>query len=130
MRWCWSPLSPACAHDGAASAELAFGDLTAAIATSVVEDLPDTGTLRFADAEVVLPNVWGSRTESPSRLIVRRGGDERIVDLPVVQPMAAEADAVSLALAEGRLEVPQMPWAHTRAAARVLTDWRAAALAG
>jgi len=26
--------------------------------------------------------------------------------------------------------VPQMPWSHTRAAARVLTDWRAAALAG
>jgi len=47
-----------------------------------------------------------------------------------VQPMAAEADALSLALAEGRLEVPQMPWSHTRAAARVLTDWRAAALAG
>ena len=30
----------------------------------------------------------------------------------------------------GRLEVPEMPWSHTRAAARVLTDWRAAALAG
>jgi len=116
--------------DGTASAELAFGDLTAAIATSVIANLPDTGVLRFADAEVVLPNVWGSRTESPSRLIVRRGADERVVELPVVQPMAAEADAVSLALAEGRLEVPEMPWAHTRSAARVLTDWRAAALAG
>jgi len=116
--------------DGTASAELGFGELEAAIATSVIENLPDTGVLRFADAEVVLPNVWGSRTESPSQLIVRRGGDERVVDLPVVQPMAAEADAVSLALAEGRIEVPQMPWSHTRAAARVLTDWRAAALAG
>ncbi|MFF2486885.1 Gfo/Idh/MocA family protein [Microbacterium sp. NPDC058062] len=116
--------------DGTASAELAFGDLTAGIATSVIENLSDTGVLRFADAEVVLPNVWGSRTESPSTLIVRRGADERVVELPVVQPMAAEADALSLALAEGRLEVPEMPWAHTRAAARVLTDWRAAALAG
>lgn len=116
--------------DGTASAELAFGDLTAGIATSVIENLSDTGVLRFADAEVVLPNVWGSRTESPSTLIVRRGTDERVVELPVVQPMAAEADALSLALAEGRLEVPEMPWAHTRAAARVLTDWRAAALAG
>lgn len=116
--------------DGTASAELAFGDLTAGIATSVIENLPDTGVLRFADAEVVLPNVWGSRTESPSTLIVRRGADERVLELPTVQPMAAEADALSLALAEGRVEVPQMPWAHTRAAARVLTDWRAAALAG
>ncbi len=116
--------------DGTASAELAFGDLTAAIATSVVENLSDTGILHFADAEVVLPNVWGSRTQSPSQLIVRRGGAERVIDLPVVQPMGAEADALSLAIAEGRLEVPEMPWSHTRAAARVLTDWRAAALAG
>jgi len=116
--------------DGTASAELGFVGLTAAIATSVIEPLSDPAVLRFADAEVVLPNVWGSRTESPSSLIVRRGGEERVIEVPVVQPMAAEADALSLALAEGRLEVPQMPWAHTRAAARVLTDWRAAALAG
>jgi predicted dehydrogenase len=115
--------------DGSASAVIAFGGFTAAIATSVIEDLPDTGLVRFADAEVVLPNVWGSRTESPSRLVVRRGGEETVIEVPVVQPMAAEADALSLALAEGRLEVPQMPWSHTRAAARVLTDWRAAALA-
>ncbi|MFB7892059.1 Gfo/Idh/MocA family protein [Microbacterium sp. NPDC056044] len=116
--------------DGTASAELTFGDLTAVIATSIIENLSDTGVLTFADAEVVLPNVWGSRTESPSQLIVRRGADERVIEVPVVQPMGAEADAVSFALAEGRVEVPQMPWAHTRAAARVLADWRGAALAG
>jgi hypothetical protein len=79
---------------------------------------------------VVLPHVWGSRTESPSTLIVRRDGEETHLEVPVVQPMAAEADALSLAIAEGRLEVPQMPLSHTRAAARVLTDWRDAALAG
>ncbi|MFD4958080.1 Gfo/Idh/MocA family protein [Microbacterium sp. NPDC058389] len=115
--------------DGTASAELAFGRVTAMIATSVVQDLPRVVTVRFAEAEVVLPNAWGNRTESASRLIVRRDGRERVIEVPTVQPMAAEADAVSLALAEGRLEVPQMPWSHTRAAARVLTDWRAAALA-
>ncbi|MDW4574169.1 Gfo/Idh/MocA family oxidoreductase [Microbacterium sp. M3] len=116
--------------DGTASAELVFGDVTALIATSVIADLPDTGVLRFAGAEVVLPHVWGSRTESPSTLIVRRDGEETHLEVPVVQPMAAEADALSLAIAEGRREVPQMPWSHTRAAARVLTDWRDAALAG
>ncbi|GAA5085255.1 hypothetical protein GCM10025760_03980 [Microbacterium yannicii] len=115
--------------DGSASAVIAFGAVTAAIATSIVEDLPRTAVLQFADAEVVLPNAWGSRTESSSTLTVRRGGEEQLIEVPVVQPMAAEADALSLALAEGRLEVPQMPWSHTRAAARVLTDWRAAALA-
>ncbi|MDT0142688.1 Gfo/Idh/MocA family oxidoreductase [Microbacterium sp. PRC9] len=118
--------------DGWATAEVGFGTVTAELATSVVEDLSDVAMLWFGETEtdVLLPNVWGSRTESPSTLIVRRGTDERVVELPVVQPMAAEADALSLALAEGRLEVPEMPWAHTRAAARVLTDWRAAALAG
>ncbi|HKP08836.1 MAG TPA: Gfo/Idh/MocA family oxidoreductase [Microbacterium sp.] len=118
--------------DGWATAEIGFGSVTAQMATAVVEDLSDLALLRFddADADVLLPNVWGSRTESPSTLIVRRGADERVVELPTVQPMAAEADALSLAIAEGRLEVPQMPWSHTRAAARVLTDWRAAALAG
>ncbi|WP_347977309.1 Gfo/Idh/MocA family oxidoreductase [Microbacterium sp. ProA8] len=116
--------------DGSASAEIAFGGVTAAIATSIIADLPRTAVLRFTDAEVVLPNAWGSRTESSSTLIVRRGGEERVVEVPVVQPMAAEADALSLAVADGRLEVPQMPWSHTRAAARVLTDWREAALAG
>ncbi|WP_194396959.1 Gfo/Idh/MocA family protein [Microbacterium atlanticum] len=116
--------------DGTAWAELGFGTLSATIGTSVIEDLSDTAVLTFADAEVVLPNVWGSRTASPDAVVIRRQGDEDVRHLPVVQPMAAEADALSLALEEGRLEVPEMPWAHTRAAARVLTDWRAAALAG
>ena len=116
--------------DGWATAAIAFGDVTAEIGTSIVEDLSDLAMLHFAEGDVLLPNAWGSRTESPSRIIVRRGAEERVIELPVVQPMAAEADALSLALAEGRLEVPQMPWSHTRAAARVLTDWRAAALAG
>ncbi|GAA5210099.1 hypothetical protein GCM10025774_25750 [Microbacterium kyungheense] len=116
--------------DGTASVELAFGRVTAAIATSILEDLDEVVTVRFAHAEVVLPNAWGNRTESASRLIVRRDGQEQIIEVPTVQPMAAEADALSLALVEGRLEVPQMPWSHTRAAARVLTDWRAAAVSG
>ncbi|GAA5195592.1 hypothetical protein GCM10025773_01790 [Microbacterium jejuense] len=116
--------------DGTASVELGFGAVSATIATSVVESLSDTAVLRFADGEVVLPKVWGSRVESPSSLMVRRRGSERVIEVPTVQPMAAEADALSLALADGRLEVPQMPWAHTLAAARVLTDWREAALAG
>jgi len=116
--------------DGTASAEFAFGRVTAGIATSILEDLDEVVTVRFAHAEVVLPNAWGNRTESASRLIVRRDGQEQIIEVPTVQPMAAEADALSLALVEGRLEVPQMPWSHTRAAARVLTDWRAAALSG
>jgi predicted dehydrogenase len=116
--------------DGSASADIGFGELTAAIGTSIVHDLPSSAVVRFTDGELVLPDVWGSRTQSPPTIILRRDGQEQVIELPVVQPMAAEADALSLAIAEGRLEVPEMPWAHTRAAARVLTDWRAAALTG
>jgi predicted dehydrogenase len=115
--------------DGTASADVTLGDLTAAVSTSVVRRLPASALLRFARGEVFLPDAWGERAESASTLIVRRGGEEHVVEVPVVQPMGAEADAVSLALADRRLEVPEMPWAHTRAIARVLTDWRAAALA-
>ncbi|MBD3943092.1 Gfo/Idh/MocA family oxidoreductase [Microbacterium sp. NEAU-LLC] len=115
--------------DGTASVDLGFGAVGATIATSVIQRLSDTVVLRFTDADVVLPKAWGNRVQSPSTLIVRRGTGERTIEVGTVQPMAAEADALSLALAEGRLEVPQMPWAHTRATARVLTDWRAAALA-
>ncbi len=116
--------------DGSATADVEFGGLIAPVATSVVRQLPGSALVRFSEGEVFLPDAWGERAASASTLIVRRGGDERVIEVPVVQPMAAEADALSLALAEERLQVPEMPWAHTRAIARVLTDWRAAALAG
>jgi hypothetical protein len=37
--------------------------------------------------------------------------------------MAAEADAVSLALAEGRAEIPEMTLADTSTIARLLASW-------
>lgn len=115
--------------DGASSAQVMLGGLTADVRTSIVGQLPRSGIVRFTDGEVVLPDLWGDRTLSATTLIVRQGGRESRMEVPPVQPMGAEADAVSLAIAEGRVEVPEMPWSHTRAVARVLTDWRAAALA-
>ena len=114
--------------DAHATAEFAMGGLTAAISTSIVRALPRSARVLFTGGEVLLPEAWGSRTESATMLIVQQGGEETRIEVPAVQPMSAEADALSLALAEGRLEVPEMPWSHTRAVARALTDWRAAAL--
>lgn len=116
--------------DGSASAEVTLGPVTAAVSTSIERELPASGLIRFSGGELFLPDAWGGRAASATTIVVRQGGAERVVELPVVQPMAAEADALSLALAEGRLEVPEMPWSHSRAIARVLTDWRTAALAG
>ena len=115
--------------DGTAAAEFTLGGLNTAVESSIVKALGRSATLRVGDTEIIVPDVWGTRSESPRTIVVRRGGDEEILTTPVVHPMASEADALSAALAEGRLEVPEMPWAHTRAIARVLTDWRAGALA-
>ncbi|SEB71692.1 Predicted dehydrogenase [Paramicrobacterium humi] len=110
-----------------AAALVEFGGFEAQLSTSIVRTLDATATLRFTGGEVILPSPWGSRVDSARSLIVRRDGDEQTIEVPIVQPMAAEADAVSRALADGRCEVPEMPWSHTAAVARVLTLWRYAA---
>jgi len=62
--------------------------------------------------------------EPPGRPGWADGGD-RLVELPTVDPFSAEADAVSLALRDGRTEAPEVPWAHSRSIARLLDQWRA-----
>jgi hypothetical protein len=37
--------------------------------------------------------------------------------------MAAEADAISMALAEGRTEIPEVTWAEISTIARLLASW-------
>ena len=115
--------------DGHARAEFRLGTVVAALETSIVEDLPASAVIRCEKGTIGLPDAWGGRAESATSLIVRRGSDERVLTFPSIQPMAAEADAVSLALADGRLEAPEIPWGDSRAIAAALTAWRAAVLA-
>lgn len=113
--------------DEEASATVRFGDFRALLRTSIVHELPRSSTIQGAFGHISMPDAWGSRTESARTFTMRLSGcDPLVYDVDVVDPFAAEADAVSLALAEGRLEVPEMPWSHTRATARILADWRAA----
>ncbi len=113
--------------DEEASAVVRFGDFAAILRTSIVEELPRTGELIGSHGHIDMPDAWGSRLESARGFTMWLSGcDPLPYDLEVVDPFAAEADAVSLALAEGRTEVPEMPWEHTRATARILADWRAA----
>ncbi|GAA3910463.1 hypothetical protein [Microbacterium invictum] len=68
--------------------------------------------------------MWGSRTESTDAAILTRSdGDVETISVPTVSPVAAEADAVIRALRDERAEVPEMPWAETRAVARLLEGW-------
>lgn len=113
--------------DEEASAVVRFGGFAASIRTAIVADLPDEAVIEGSEGRLVLPDAWGSRTESARTILVERRGAEPVqIDLDVIDPFAAEADAVSLALAEGRAQIPEFPWAHTHATARVLSDWRAA----
>jgi predicted dehydrogenase len=117
--------------DVSATASIRFGSFDGHVATSIVRDLPGSAVIRCSGGVIELPDAWGGRAQSPTTIIVRPAEAEATVhEVRAVQPMAAEADAVSRALGEGRREVPEMPWAHTRAVAAALTAWRAQVLAG
>lgn len=113
--------------DADTTAHLSFGSFEAELRTAVIREMPGAAVLRCEEGEIVMADAWGGRAESPSSLVVRRGSSERELTVPVVQPMGAEADAVSLALAEGRVEAPEMPWADTAAIAALCTGWLAGA---
>ena len=108
-----------------ASADITFGNFVASVRTSIVSDLPHQSRLMGSDGWIDFPNVWGSRQLSSSSMVVHRHGEEpRRVEVDVVDPMAAEADAVSMALAAGRAEIPEMTWAETSTIANLLHFWR------
>lgn len=111
--------------DEDASAVVRFGGFAAALRTSIVADLRRDAVIEGSRGRIVLPDAWGSRTDSARTILLERSGVETVrIELDAVDPFAAEADAVSLALAEGRAQIPEFPWAHTHATARVLADWR------
>lgn len=113
--------------DEDASAELDLGGIRARVATSITRALPRAATIRGTEAELEIPNVWGSRVASTAEAVLRRpGAADEIITTATASPMAAEADATIRALRDGRTEAPEMPWADTRATARLLADWRAA----
>ncbi|PRY68425.1 putative dehydrogenase [Glaciihabitans tibetensis] len=108
-----------------ARADVTMGGFVATVRTAIVSDLPDESRLFGSDGWIELPNVWGSRQLSSGSAIIHRTGEEpRRVEVDVVDPMAAEADAVSLALADGRAEIPEMTWAETSTVADILAEWR------
>ena len=109
-----------------ASATVDLGGMTASVHTSIVHNQVPRVIIRGTAGSLEIPHVWGSRWASGTELELRTTTDPQLVTLPEAHPMAAEADAVSLALAEGRAEVPQMPWAETIMVAEVLDQWRAA----
>ncbi len=107
------------------TAAVDLGGLLATVHTSLVAVQVPRVVIRGSAGSLELPSIWGSRTESGVGAVVHTTGAPRRITVPVVDPMAAEADAVSLALAEGRTEVPEMTWAETALVAETLHLWRA-----
>ena len=109
-----------------ATAQIDLGGLIASVSTSIVEELSWTVTLRGDLGVIEIPEVWGGRDAGATSLVVTRTGESaRTVEVAGVNPFGAEADAVSLAIAEGRTEIPEMTWAESTLVARILADWRA-----
>lgn len=108
-----------------ASATFDVNGLTASMHTSIVHNQVPRVIIRGSSGTLEIPYVWGSRWASGTEIELRTTGDPQLITLPEIQPMAAEADAVSLALDEGRVEVPQMSWAETVLVAEILDRWRA-----
>jgi len=113
--------------DETATATLRLGGITARVRTSIVEDLPDHARIVGTAGVLELPDPWGSRTASAAAATLHRAdGAIEEIGADVVSPMAAEADAVTLALRERRTQAPEMPWAESLEIARLLDAWRAA----
>lgn len=111
--------------DEHATATVSANGFTAEVACSIVTELPKSATLSGSAGSIELPDVFGSRAASAASFTVRTAGADRVVEPATVDPFAAEADAVSLALRDGRTEAPEVPWAHSRTIARLLGQWRA-----
>lgn len=113
--------------DEQASAVFDIGGITARVRTAITADVSRSTIIRGTAGEIEIPNVWGARWESTSSATLRRAdGTQSPIDVPTIQPMAAEGDATVLALREGRTQAPEVPWTQTVAIARLLEDWRAA----
>lgn len=109
-----------------ASATFDLGGLVATTHTSIVANQHRGVVVHGSAGTLELTNPWGSRTASGQQLILHGHGDPRTITVDAVDPMAAEADAISEALARGRSEVPEMTWLETSVVADHLATWRAA----
>ena len=112
--------------DVEAEAVVDFGGFAATLRTAIVTAMPEEATIVGTRGSIEVPDVWGSREASPTRALVRTDAGERVIEVDPIDPFAAEADAVSLALAEGRREAPEVPWASSAAISRILDAWRRA----
>lgn len=112
--------------DGRAHARIVIDDFTARIHASIIAPRTRAVRIRGSEGTVVLPDGWGNRACSASIIHVHRwrGHNHRTLEVPIINPMAAEANSTALALAESCLETPEMPWAESLLTSDLLERWR------
>jgi predicted dehydrogenase len=115
--------------DKRTQAVLAAPGFEAHVATAITRTLTRAVTIEGEDGTIHAEDGWGTRGVSASVFEIRTGGEVERVEVPVVNAFATEAAALAGAASAGVLEAPAMPWADTRATARLLDAWRAALLA-
>ncbi|PPF72912.1 Gfo/Idh/MocA family protein [Pseudoclavibacter sp. Z016] len=113
-----------------ASARLAAVGFTAHVDCSIGTQLSKRADIVGDGGWITLENAFGDRNHSPKTLDHFHDGQRDTIEVAQVHPFAAEADAVSRALRDGRLESRAMPWEQTRTVARLLDAWHATVMAG
>lgn len=111
------------------SAQLEAEGFTAYVECSIDTQLTKRADIVGVGGWITLDNAYGDRDSSPAVLHHIHEGQGHRIEVAQVHPFAAEADAVSRALRDGRLESRAMPWEQTRTVARLLDTWHARVLA-
>ncbi len=110
--------------DERASAQIDIDGITTHLRCSMVEETSPASRILGTRGTIDLPDIWGARTSAATEATLTVGGARSTLRAEDVDPFRAEADALARALADGSLEVPEMPWEQSVATARVLDLWR------
>lgn len=114
--------------EGSTTAQFDLSGMTAQLGASIVSPRSSRVLISGASGTIALPDAWGGRSRSARIIRISRGKKRRTLELPVVHPMAAEADAVWRILSDKHSEASEMPLDESVAVAAILADWRASAL--
>ncbi|PPG38324.1 Gfo/Idh/MocA family protein [Pseudoclavibacter sp. RFBA6] len=111
------------------SASVEAPGFTAFVECAIDTQLPKSADIVGQGGWITLEDAFGDRDLSPATLTHIHEGQSHRIEVAQIHPFAAEADAVSRALSEGRLESRAMPWEQTRTVARLLDAWHAGVMA-
>lgn len=110
--------------DKRTSALIAADGFEARVECAITRVLPRSIRIEGEYGVITADDGWGSRGVSAREFEIHGAGAVERVEVPVVDPFAAEATALIEAARAGATEVERMPWDDTRATARLLDAWR------